>query len=145
MMEKVKIGGMDIALDMEGLKFDETNALQRIQSCSAKYAWFGIAAAKAKLAYQTEKIRRDILYAELDAKTREVLIEGGEKFTEKVVESFVRQHADMQDCEKAVLELDYIADAVKTMRDAYMLQKDLLIEFNRSQSIEINKERKNKK
>lgn len=120
-----------VAIDLEDL---DTEVSQQ----PAKYLLVAERAVAAEQKYRVYKSKQESEMAKLSVAIRKSLTSSGEKVTEKVVENELQRHPKFMEMQEELFRLMAHKEALKSLREAYYMRKDMLIRACISKQSELN-------
>jgi hypothetical protein len=125
---KFSLGGKQVVYDLQ--KEVEIDG-ERINACiieqPTKFAYIATVHAGYKGAAEGAKVKLDLVYSKMDALIRQAAAEGGEKITEAVVTSRIKQSNKYLEAMQTYEELSNIERQLSVAVEAFRQRKDMLI------------------
>jgi hypothetical protein len=125
---KFSLGGKPVVYDLQ--KEVEIDG-ERLNSCiieqPTKFAYIATVHAGYKGAAEGAKVKLDLVSSKMDALIRQAAAEGGEKITEAVVASRIKQSNKYLEAMQAYEELSNIERQLSVAVEAFRQRKDMLI------------------
>lgn len=119
------------------LKIDSTKIDEELAVQAANFLFVAEKSVEAEARYLSAKMNHEVLCAKLDGELRDSFERRGMKTTEKAIESAMLLNEKYQESRKSLNLLACQRDAVRALKEAWYMRKDLLIRMAINQRAEI--------
>lgn len=115
---------MDIA-SLRNLDIDKTNLSEELAKQAGRFLFVAEKAVEAEIRYEQAKFELQAKEADIDEKIRAQY----DKVTEKFIEKEILRDEEYIRAKRALLEKKGVFEALKALKEAWWMRKDLLIQM----------------